>query len=103
MKGGQKVSQLKLCVITFLIAVITISFTACSGGYNSNEPCAHCKQTPTKGFRTSNGDICYVCEQDSTICWNCSGTHGKATHHLTNGYGDEIFFCDYCYENYYSE
>lgn len=78
---------------TLLIAVLlTGILTACG----SSEPCHHCGNIPTKGYKNEyTGEKEYYCKECYTDCAFCSG---KATKHYTSALGIIVFICDDCYE-----
>ena len=71
-------------------------------GFDTDEPCVYCHHTPTKGYMTANGDLCYVCRSHAMVCSVCGGRNGAVEHHVTNMLGTEIFLCGHCYEGFYS-
>jgi len=66
-------------------------------GATTNEPCADCKNTPTKGYENkATGETEYYCENCTDDCEFCSQT---ATNHYTNGFEEIMFVCKDCYED----
>lgn len=82
----------KLTALIIAIASI-VMLSACA---LSNEPCEYCGDTPTKGYKTSNDEKFYVCNECSSECAFCGD---KATKHYTNLIGMEMFVCRDCYES----
>lgn len=74
------------------VLIITLMLSACG----RNEPCVYCEDTPTKGYKTSSGDITYVCKDHRSTCFFCEK---KATKHYTSVLGFEIFTCRDCYQS----
>lgn len=85
-------------ICCFLLVITTLlGVTGCGAeqGFTSDEACVWDGATPTKGFKTSKGEVCYVCEDCSSRCMLCGN---DATDHYTNGLEIEVFVCEKCYE-----
>ena len=82
----------KISIITSLLAIMTL-LTSCA---ISNEPCEYCNDTPTRGYKTTDGEKFYVCSECSSECMFCGD---KARKHYTNMLGMVMFACNDCYES----
>ena len=98
--------SMKKAVLGIVCAVFLMMSAGCSavssitvGGYTSDEPCAWCGETPTKEFKTSGGDPCYICEEHTHECGVCGKNFDKELNHYTNLMGIETFVCDDCYQD----
>ena len=80
-------------VFVMALVVVTMLLSACA---TSDEPCGYCGDTPTKGYKTSNGEVFNVCSDCSSECAFCGE---KATKHYTAGFGNEMFVCKECYDS----
>lgn len=83
-------------VITLLL-VVTFVLTAPHLPISRN-PCEWCDDTPTKGYRLSDGSYCYICKDCRTTCGLCGR---KAKHHYESLFGRIIFLCDSCHDLQY--
>ena len=82
---------MKKILIPIITTIIFLLFTACGGGYSSEEPCIWCGRTPTKEIKDN-----YYCERCVTTCLFCGD---PATEEYTNAMGIESFVCVECFED----
>ncbi len=83
---------MKKIAIATIAAALTLALAACG----SNEPCADCGQTPTKGYKNDyTGETEYYC--DRCAYDDCAFCSDKATRSMT-ALGQVAFVCDDCYD-----
>ncbi|MBQ2839950.1 MAG: hypothetical protein II996_03520 [Oscillospiraceae bacterium] len=82
---------ISLITLTVLIAGL---FVGCAG--ESNEPCFHCAETPTRAYKTSEGKTTYVCGECSSECHFCGAPNPKK---YTSVIGEVTFACKECLDS----
>lgn len=81
--------------VSFLVAIGMVIAILAGCGYSSDRQCTYCHAVPTKKFTTVTETPCYVCKRCSTTCFFCDEPSSK---HYTNGFDEEVFVCDECYD-----
>ena len=83
----------KIVSLTLAVLMSVTFITACSS--MSDEPCMYCGQSPSKGYKKSDGTTAYVCKDCSETCMICGDE--KATKHYESLLGI-VFVCNDCYK-----
>lgn len=83
----------KIIIAVALVIVVVIGMFSFSSAVN--EPCDWCGHSPSVKYKTSDGELAYVCKDCSKECTWCGA---KATKHYENLFGMIVFVCNDCYE-----
>lgn len=86
---------MKKFTVRAAVAALALTLVLPLASCGSNEPCADCGRTPTKGYHNDyTGETEYYC--DSCSHGRCAFCSNQATRSMT-ALGQVAFVCDDCY------
>ena len=92
---GLFMKSLKKILIVIGCGINLLTFSACSGGYNSSESCVLDNKSPAKKLVTTNGTEQYYCKDCISKCAFCDK---KATKNYTTLLDFHVFVCNEHYK-----